>query len=324
MNNQIEVPSANRAGQSTQIEQARAMAQVHAMMRMAKEYPRDPALARRRMHDACGQMVLAEKAFFRFPRGGQQVTGPTIHLARELAGCWGNIDFGVSELARDDYKLESEMLAQAWDIETNTRTYAGFILPHKQDVGGGTKPLYTMREIYENNANAGARRLREAIYAVLPIWFCIEAQALCNKTLAEENSSIPLHERIEKLVEWFAAKGIKQDQLRDKIGKPLGHWTAGDVATMRVITQSLIANETTIELEFPTVFTRAEDIAAPVAEVETKPGTPVKTEQWSEIADAEQEPERAPLPPQGYVCDICDAVGEHFQDVCPTLNHSGE
>jgi hypothetical protein len=321
VNNQIEVPSGNRPGQSTQIEQARAMAQVHAMMRMAKEFPRDIALARRRMHDACGQMALAEKAFYRFPRGGQQVTGPSVHLARELAGCWGNMDFGVSELARDDYKLESEMLAQAWDIETNTRTYAGFILPHKQDVGGGTKPLYTMREIYENNSNAGARRLREAIFAVLPVWFCEEAKTLCVKTVADENSSTPLHERIENLVAWFASKGVKQDQLRDKIGKPLGHWTAGDVATMRIISQSLIANETTIELEFPTVFTRAEDIAAPVAEVETKPGTPVKTEQWSEMPESAQ----APVVPADTECRICDTTGEHYEDACPTLqNDSGE
>lgn len=315
MNNQIEVPSANRAGQSTQIEQARAMAQVHAMMRMAKEYPRDIALARRRMQDSCGQMALAEKAFYRMPRGGQQITAPSIHLAREIATCWGNIDFGVSELARDDYKLESEMLAQAWDIEVNARTYAGFILPHKRDVGGGTQPLFTMRDIYENNANAGARRLREAIFALLPVWYRDEAMAVCNKTLADENSSTPLHDRIDALVHWFAGKGIKQDQLKDKIGKPLGQWTAGDVATMRVISQSLIANETTLELEFPTVFTRAEDIAVPVAEVETKPGTPVKTEQWSEMAEAGQ----APAVPADYVCDVCQAEGQHFQDACPEL-----
>ena len=345
----IAVPSTGRPGQSTQIEQARAMAQVHAMMRMAKEFPRDPSLALTRMRDACGQMELAERAFFRFSKGGKQVSGPSVHLARELARCWGNIDFGVSELARDDYKLESEMLAQAWDIETNTRTYAGFILPHKRDVGGGTAPLYTMREIYENNANAGARRLRECIFAVLPLRFCKEAQDLCNKTLGDENSETPLSERVEQLINWYASKGVKQDQLVDKIGKPVGHWTAGDVAVLRVIMHSLHANETTIDLEFPHVFLSAKDIpAGPVtadtaARVEqAKPGKDTgEPVQWSKIRPeatgnpaldmanavtaatinslAGGEPMPATLtPPKGYHCDVCNTPNaDHFQDVCP-------
>jgi hypothetical protein len=321
VNNQIEVPSANRAGQSTQIEQARAMAQVHAMMRMAQEFPRDPRLVWTRMEDACGQMELAERAFYRFPRGdGQQVSGASVHLARELARCWGNVDFGVSELARDDYKGESEMLAQAWDIETCIRSYATFIVPHKRDKGNKSMPLLTMRDIYESNANAGARRLREAIFAVLPLRFCLEAQKLCTKTLEDKNSAVPMHERVEELVNWYAKKGVKSDQLKDKVGKPVGQWAAGDLALLRVIMHSLHAHETTIELEFPTVFTRAEDIAGPVAEVETKPGVPVKTEQWSEMTEATP----APVVPAGYVCDVCGVTGKHFQDVCPTLQDDSE
>lgn len=327
MSNEITVPSTGRAGQSTQIEQARAMAQVHAMMRMAQEFPRDPRLVWTRMEDACGQMELAERAFYRFPRDGQQLTGGSVHLARELAGCWGNIDFGVSELARDDYKGESEMIAQAWDLERCLRSFSTFIVPHKRDIKNNkTTTLLSMRDIYENNANAGARRLREAIFAVLPLRFCLEAQKLCTKTLEDKNSAVPMHERVEELVNWYANKGVKSDQLRDKVGKPIGQWAAGDLALLRVIMHSLHAHETTIELEFPTVFTRAEDIAAPVAEVETKPGVPVKTEQWTDVQapKAGSVPKSLTTPEPEYVCDVCQARGQHFQDVCPKLGNSDE
>jgi hypothetical protein len=326
-NNQIEVPSTGRAGQSTQIEQARALAEVHAMVSMAKQYPRSTSLAWDKMRDACSDPGLAAEAFFRFPQGGDQVTGPTVHLARELAICWGNIDFGVRELSRNDHLLESEMQAWAWDIENVVRPTAGFIVPHRRDVSGGTKPLTTMRDVYNNNANAGARRLRECIYAVLPWRFRKTAEALCLATLErgedENGKMIPLQDRKDNLIDAFGGLGVNIKQLEDKVGLPEGRWRAADVAHFRVIWKSLKAHETTIELEFPTVFTRAEDIAAPVAEVETKPGTPVKTEQWSEMAESAPEKD-APVVPADYVCDVCTAKGQHFQDACPTLNDSGE
>jgi hypothetical protein len=313
MTNEIAVPSAGRAGQATQVEQARAMADVHAAMKIAMDYPRSPSLARDRMQDACSQMALAEKAFYRYNRGGQ-VTGASVHLARELARCWGNITAGVKELYRNDVALHSEMLAYAWDIETNTRQEHGFIVPHKRDTKGGVVALEDMRSVYENNANAGARRLRECIFAVLPLSFRTEAIALCYKTL-EDGDGKPLAHRITAIIQRFGDFKIRLAQLEDKIGKPEGKWTAGDVATLTVVGQSLAAGEATVEDEFPTAFTRADDIAAPVASVETKPGVPVKTEQWSEMPEAGQ----APQVPAGYVCDVCQAEGEHFQDVCPEL-----
>jgi hypothetical protein len=316
---EISVPSTGRAGQSTQIEQARAMADVHVAMRIAMDYPRSPSLARDRMQDACSQMALAEKAFYRYNRGGQ-VTGPSVHLARQLARCWGNMNVGVKELARNDALLHSEMLAYAWDIQENVRQEYGFIVPHKRDVGKGTADLVDMRSIYENNANAGARRMRECIFAVLPLTFVSEAIALCYKTL-EDGDGKPLAHRISTIIQRFGDFKIRLAQLEDKIGKPEGKWTAGDVATLTVVGQSLAAGEATVEDEFPTAFTRADDIAAPVASVETKPGTPVKTEQWSEMAEATP----APVVPADTECRICDTTGEHYEDVCPKLhNDSGE
>jgi hypothetical protein len=55
--------------------------------------------------------------------------------------------------------------------------------------------LVDMRDIYENNANNGARRLREAIFAILPAWFKEEAKELCSKTL-EGGGDKPLAQRI--------------------------------------------------------------------------------------------------------------------------------
>lgn len=322
MSNEISVPSTGRAGQSTQIEQARAIADVHAAMTAAMNNPRSPSLVRDRMIDACSQMALAERAFYRYNRGGQ-VTGPSVHLARELARCWGNINVGVKELYRNDIALHSEMLAYAWDLETGMRQEYGFIVPHKRDTKNGPADLLDMRSIYENNANAGARRLRECIFAVLPLSFRNDAIALCYKTL-EVGDGKPLAHRISAIIQRFTDFKVRLTQLEDKIGKPEGKWTAGDVATLTVIGQSLAAGEATVEDEFPTAFTRAEDIppAGPVASVETKPGVPVQTEQWTDIADMARPVPRAddsPVVPSDYECTECGAKGEHWANTCPTL-----
>jgi hypothetical protein len=168
--------SVSRTGQATAIEQSRAAAEVYASVLAAKQCPRDEQYAIRSMQQACQMTELAERAFFRFSRGGSQVTGATVHLARELARCWGNVDYGVSELRRDDDDGESEMKAYAWDLETNSRSSHTFIVKHVRDKRGGPERLTDMRDIYENNANNGARRVREAIFAVLPLWLNEQAQ----------------------------------------------------------------------------------------------------------------------------------------------------
>src|ERR1700676_4757261 len=84
-----------RAGQATMVEQARAIAEVRAAVMIAMDRPRDRTAAVAEMREVCGISALAERAFFRVPRGGEHVNGESIHLARELARVWGNIDFGV-------------------------------------------------------------------------------------------------------------------------------------------------------------------------------------------------------------------------------------
>lgn len=269
MNTDLISPSSSWTGQGTKVEQARALAEVYAMLANARESPRSEQLAVTRMQDACGRLVLAEKAFYRFPRDGQQVTGATVQLARELARCWGNVNFGIKELLRDDTRGQSEMLAEAWDIETSTRSYNVFIVPHKRDTKTGPKDLVNMRDIYENNANAGARRLRECLFAVLPVWFLEEATNLCTEVLEngadKGKQGPPLVERKRRLIEAFTEWHVTLPQLERKLDRPEGRWTAGDVASLRVIWKSLRAGETQPDMEFPREQTHASDVLGAVA-----------------------------------------------------------
>lgn len=281
--------------QATAIEQSRAVAEVQASVLVAQQNRRNKAYAIEEMREVCAEHSVAERAFFRFPRAEGTVSGPSIHLARELARCWGNIQFGVTELRRDDEKGESEMQAYAWDLETNARNATTFIVPHKRDTKRGTKQLTEMRDIYENNANNGARRLREAIFSVLPGWFIEEAQSLCRETL-NGGGGVPLPQRIANSVAHFERIGVTRDQLEAKIGRPSKEWTEHDVTELGVTFSSIRAGEVSKDEEFPPRRLTSAEIEQSV-EASTEAGVEAPPEErpaTEDAASADAKPKRAP------------------------------
>jgi hypothetical protein len=180
------------------------------------------------------------------------VAGETIHLARELARCWGNILYTVAELDRDDMRRRSEMVAFAWDLETNAQARLTFIVPHVRDTKEGHKPITDMRDIYENNANMGARRLRECIFAVLPPYLTKAAAEQCHLTLQGGTDEKPLPVRINEALAAFEAIGIGRDRIEAKLG-PVSRFTAVDYANLRVSYASIRRGEIHADDEFPKV-----------------------------------------------------------------------
>jgi hypothetical protein len=240
------------ASQATSIEQSRAVAEVQGALVVAQQRPRDETKALAKAMESCRQMAVAESAFFKFPRGGQTVAGETIHLAVELARCWGNIAYGIMELDRDDFGAKSEMLAFAWDLETNSQSRMTFIVPHKRDKRGGAETLTDMRDIYENNANMGARRLRECIYRVLPPYLKENAKATCYATLEKGEGDQPLPVRVAAALDKFQRIGIGRERIEAKLGR-VADLTAADLANLEVAFRSIRRNEVSADEEFPRV-----------------------------------------------------------------------
>lgn len=267
------VAAPGRVGQGTAVEQSRAVAEVQAQVVVAQQFPRSVTAAVNAMEEACRQQALANRAFFRFPRGGETVAGSSIHLARELARCWGNVQYGITELRRDDEHAQSEMMAWAWDVQTNARNSNTFIVPHVRDTKTGPRSLTDQRDIYENNANAGARRLREAIFAVLPVWFREQAIAICTQTI-ENGGGKPLAQRIAAAVKAFEAYRVTPGRIAAKYGrKSVDDLTAVDVGQLTVVYESLRQGTVTVDDEFPPEPDRvtAADVLASDDQAEGKP-----------------------------------------------------
>lgn len=250
----------NGPGQATQIEQSRAVAQVQAAAVMARQFPRNVQAAVKAIEETCKVQAVASSAFYSYKRGGSSVSGLTVHIAREMARIWGNIDYGVSELSRDVAAGQSEMLAYAWDLETNTRSAQTFIVLHVRDSRGGQTPLTDLRDVYENNANNGARRVREAIFAVIPRWVVDTAERTLRQTL-ENGGGQSIEQRVAEALRYYDDLGVSQRRIEDRVKRPVAEWNGRIVGQLQTIYQSLVRGETTVEAEFPLRVT-AEEITA--------------------------------------------------------------
>lgn len=218
------------------IESNRAIAEAQGKLAIAKRFPRNETAAYALARASCQRRTMAEKAFYSYPRGGSTVTGPSIRFAEELARCYGNIDYGIKELSRKG--KESEMMAYAWDLETNTVSSQTFTNPHFREVKGSMVELKSDRDIYELNANMAARRLRARILAVLPNWFVEDCIAECRKTLAGKNEE-PLIDRVRKLVVQFQKLGVTKEMIEKYIGKKAEEMDTDDVINFIGIYNSL-------------------------------------------------------------------------------------
>jgi hypothetical protein len=217
------------------VESDRAIQEVQALVVAAKKYPRNEAAAIERMLKACERRTLADQALYAYERGDSMVEGPSIRLAEMMAQNWGNLDYGIKELEQKDG--ESVMMAYAWDTETNVRQTKTFTVKHaRYSKAKGLSALGDPRDIYENNANNGARRLRACILGVIPgdiVDSCVDA---CKKTMKSKG---PVKDQIRLMLESFAEFGVTAADIQAFLGCEPEKATQMQITKLRGIYNSI-------------------------------------------------------------------------------------
>lgn len=211
--------------------------EVQAAMVIAKRFPRNEVDSFNRILRSCQRKSLAETATYEYPRGGAKVTGPSIRLAEAMAQNWGNIDFGITELEQSNG--ESQVMAYAWDLETNTRQTKIFTVPHIRGTKKGNIPLTDPRDIYEMVANQGARRLRACILGIIP-WDVVEAAVKkCEETLINGEEK-PLIDLVREMSNIFQKEfGVPLEAIEKYIGCKSEAFSMRDLVRLRRIYSSL-------------------------------------------------------------------------------------
>jgi hypothetical protein len=249
----------------TESQSARESQEVQAMMVIAKRFPRDPIDAMDRIIKSCTRPTLAQSAVYSYPRGGQNVEGPSIRLAETIAQEWGNIQYGIRELSQANG--ESTVEAFAWDIQTNTRQVKVFQVPHVRYSKKGKTVLTDPRDIYELVANNGARRLRACILGVIPGDVIEAAVEQCSVTLTANADTS--QDGLKKMADYFSEHfGVTTDMIAKRYQCRFESLRPAQIVQLRKISQSLKDGMSNIEDWFD-VDHKANDLNALVDKTET-------------------------------------------------------
>ena len=265
-------PAARSIG--AEIVASREAQEVQVAMVAAKRFPRDEIDAYNRVIRDCKRQTLAAKAMYEYPRGGQVVTGPSIHLARAMARSWGNLDSGFKVLEQNSQ--ESTVMAYCWDLETNYRETKVFTVPHVRETKKGSYPLTDSRDIYEAVANQAARRERACILSVIPGDVVDAAVEQCNATLSG-GGGMPLVDMVRILVQKFQEQyGVTAEMLEEYIGCKKEAFSNQSVVRLKNVFNTLRDGSASVEQYFPVSTSPTE---AP------KLSDPVKTEEQVNLDD---------------------------------------
>jgi hypothetical protein len=151
-----------------EIYQAADKAAIDVQIATAKTYPRNITKA---TDNAVVIVTMdkdtAESCNYALPRAGKVIAGPSVHLARILAQCWGNMRIEAKVIATDSTHVTSEAIC--FDLESNIAVRIQVkrsILQNAGQPGVKKRMNDDMITVTGNAANAIA--LRNAIFSVIP------------------------------------------------------------------------------------------------------------------------------------------------------------
>lgn len=224
-----------------------ARAEIESSIIIAKKMPRNDQEAWQRAIKACQRPSLAEAATYSFPRGGKDVSGPSVDLARELARCWGNIRFGLRILRDDD----SSRLIQgwAWDLETNMKVEAedSFekLIQRKNKHTGQTEWIEPdERDLRELTNRRGAILVRNCILQTVPKDMVEDALLQCEKTLRSNAAADPDATR-KRLMADFASINVSVSMIEGILKHPFDQASPKELAELRATYNSIAAGNST-------------------------------------------------------------------------------
>ena len=235
-----------------EVEKSRALQEVQGAIVMARKFPRDEFVAMKKILEAAKRITLAEKAIYMYPRGGQQIKGASIRTAETIAKYWGNLSFGIKELTQNTANHTSEVMAYAWDLESNVRQERIFKV-----------------QIYEKVANDGARRLRACILGILPSDVVEDFLTECEKTL-EGSSEKPLKERIKDMLKKFEELGVTKEMIEKRIGTKTSNFIAKNIVDLGSVYNSIKNNFAPVEQYFDMPTLAETQIEASTLKVEAQ------------------------------------------------------
>lgn len=222
----------------------------------AKQYPRNTT----RCVDSAIAIVTLDKETaatcnYGVPRDGKTIAGPSVHLARILAQCFGNMRTGSRIIAIDETHVTAEALC--FDLENNYAMSASV----KRSIRYKSGKKFNNDLITLTGNAAAAIALRNAIFAVIPRGYSNKVyKAALHVITGDVSDKVKLKAEALKVVKGMQdAYNVSEAEVLGAINRPtINTISAEDLVTLYGIGQAITDNELSVDNAF-----RAKQQAAP-------------------------------------------------------------
>ena len=227
-----------RLGQSTGL-QAAVAGEVSQAVATAKAFPRELG----RVYDEILYLATldeetAASCFYRIPRGGKVIEGPSARMAEILASAWGNMRIASRIVEESDKDVVCE--AVAWDLEKNVAITAQVSrkLHGKKDYKTGKRGAPDADEINLAKMSGQSIARRNAILQVIPGAWIKGVMREVREVAIGDVETLP--RRREMAVEHLAKMGVKQERVLEFLERETVEDISGeDLLKLRTIVQSI-------------------------------------------------------------------------------------
>ena len=235
--------------------QSREMHELQTLFTVAHSVGRDRAKAWDELMLTCQRPGFAAGAEYRFPRGGNDITGPSVKLAREAARCWGWIVYDIRIVA--DVGDERHIRGVALDLISGVRVAVEdhFKKLVQRKRGGDTQWVEPdERDLRELTYRRGAICVRNAILQVLPpdmIEVALDTSRRFQIGKAAEDLKKDRRGVIQALVQAYNRFNVTEEQLVEHIdGRPLAEIVPDELCDLRAIWTSIKDGNTSAASHF--------------------------------------------------------------------------
>lgn len=248
----VEVRAAT-GGDAVATSHAREQHELQALFTVAQSIGRNERAAWDRVMTSCERPTFADGALYAFPRGNQQISGPSVKMAREIMRAWTSIVIDsprMVEVTADEVHIR----AVAIDLVSCNRTAMedrfakriqrkgrGWVMPDERD----------LRELINRRA---AILERNCILKLIPADVVEAATAKVQATMvqvAAGDLDSKRAEVVKGILGAFGALGATREMLEAHIGRALDAITSTQLSELRAIYRSIQDGNTSLQDHFP-------------------------------------------------------------------------
>jgi hypothetical protein len=254
----VQQPAAIAHGNNAHAMAERAKAHVLARFHMAMIRPRDPMQVRATLLKEVELPALAEIAEYCIPRGGKDIRGPSIHLARAARRAMKNLEI-FSEIIDEDTESRT-VRCTALDLENNVSESLEFrlrLVQERKQLRRDQKPVGTRvnsegqtvylvevseQELLMAQRAQEARAFRSCILGLCPGGLIDEARAVAKAVREAKIKRDPAAE-IKRIVDAFDDLGVTPENLAAYLGAPITQCAPAQIEQLRAVYETVKTGE---------------------------------------------------------------------------------